>query len=317
MKRLSATLLGIGLATAVVATASAQTYGGYNTNGGSNAYGNNNTYDTRDNAVYDWARVVRVDPVIANNGYSNNGYANNGYSNNGYSNTNGQHCYESNNRYGNGGYVQNGTYRSGPYYPQQQSGYGTETGRTVATVVGGIAGAVLGSKVGGGSGAYAASAIGTMVGGLAGRQIYDSAQRRRYAGNTVQVCDPVRRQRLRQQWLQQQRLQQQRLREQRRQRQPRGRLRRDVRIHGPPVTSRAPTTTRAIASGCGSTCVRVTRAGGGRRRLRPFSFRRSIRPVDVAVDDGAHAAARPHFAVGVDFQFDDRVVADLAPWLMR
>ena len=190
MKRLSATLLGIGLATAVVATASAQTYGGYNTNGGHNAYGNNSTYDTRDNAVYDWARVVRVDPVIANNGDSNNGYANNGYSNNGYANTNGQHCYESNNRYGNGGYVQNGTYRSGPYYPQQQSGYGTETGRTVATVVGGIAGAVLGSKVGGGSGAYAASAIGSMVGGLAGRQIYDSAQRRRYAGNTVQVCDP-------------------------------------------------------------------------------------------------------------------------------
>ena len=180
MKRLSATLLAIGLATTVVGTASAQTYGGYNTYGGSNG----NTYNADSNAIYDWARVIRVDPVIDSR------YDRNGYANNGYSNTSGQHCYESNNRYGNGGYVQNGSYRSGPYYPQQQSGYGTETGRTVATVVGGIAGAVLGSKVGGGSGAYAASAIGSMVGGLAGRQIYDSAQRRRYAGNTVQVCDP-------------------------------------------------------------------------------------------------------------------------------
>ena len=180
MKRLSATLLAIGLATAVVGTASAQTYGGYNTYGGSNG----NTYNADNNAIYDWARVIRVDPVIDSR------YDRNGYANNGYSNTSGQHCYESNNRYGNNGYAQNGTYRNGGYYPQQQAGYGTDTGRNVATVIGGIAGAVLGSKVGGGTGAYAASAIGTMVGGLAGRQIYEGVQRRRYEGNTVQVCDP-------------------------------------------------------------------------------------------------------------------------------
>jgi uncharacterized protein YcfJ len=58
-------------------------------------------------------------------------------------------------------------------------------------VVGGIAGAVLGSKVGGGSGTYAATAIGSMVGGLAGRQIYESSQRRKYERNAVEVCDPV------------------------------------------------------------------------------------------------------------------------------
>ena len=52
----------------------------------------------------------------------------------------------------NGGYASNGSYPSNdPYYPQQGR-YGTDTGRTVATVVGGLAGAVLGSKVGGGSG---------------------------------------------------------------------------------------------------------------------------------------------------------------------
>ena len=71
-----------------------------------------------------------------------------------------------------------------PYCPQQGR-YGTDTGRTVATVIGGIAGAVLGSKVGGGSGTYAATAIGSMVGGMAGRQIYESSQRRRYESNTV------------------------------------------------------------------------------------------------------------------------------------
>ena len=37
----------------------------------------------------------------------------------------------------------------------------------------------------------AATAIGSMVGGLAGRQIYESSQRRRYEGSAVQVCEPV------------------------------------------------------------------------------------------------------------------------------
>ena len=179
MKRLSATLLALGLA-AAVGTASAQTYGGYS-NGG---YNNNGNYaDT--NAIYDYARVIRVDPVIDSR-YGNNNRANNTYA------SNGQRCYESTGRYATNGYS-NGGYNNNGYsndpYASQQNRYGTDTGRNVATIVGGIAGAVLGSKVGGGTGTYAATAIGSMVGGLAGRQIYESSQRRRVENNTVTVCD--------------------------------------------------------------------------------------------------------------------------------
>ena len=50
---------------------------------------------------------------------------------------------------------------------------------------------MLGSKVGGGSGRYATTAIGSMVGGMAGREIYDQSQRDRYTRPaTVRVCDP-------------------------------------------------------------------------------------------------------------------------------
>ena len=192
MKRLSATLIALGLATAF-GTASAQTYGGYSN--GNYPNGNYSTvpdrYGNSTNAIYDYARVIRVDPVIDSR-YGNNGY-NNGYANNnrGYTVSNGQRCYETSGPYSGGYASNNGTYRTNdPYYPQQGA-YGTNTGRTIATVVGGIAGAVLGSKVGGGSGTYAATAIGSMVGGLAGRQVYESSQRRRYEGSAVQVCEPV------------------------------------------------------------------------------------------------------------------------------
>jgi uncharacterized protein YcfJ len=193
MKRLSATVLALGLF-AALGTASAQTYGGYNTYG--NSTGTRTVvpdrYGNTGNAIYDYARVLRVDPVIDTRYGNNNTYrtGNNTYSNNGYTNQSGQRCYNSASR---GGYT---TDRYGnrvandPYYPQNGR-YGTNTGRTVATVIGGIAGAVLGSKVGGGSGTYAATAIGSMVGGLAGRQVYESTQRRKYEGNAVEVCDPV------------------------------------------------------------------------------------------------------------------------------
>ena len=50
---------------------------------------------------------------------------------------------------------------------------------------------MLGSKIGGGTGSVAASAIGTMVGGMAGRQVYEQAQRNRYTPpGVVRVCDP-------------------------------------------------------------------------------------------------------------------------------
>src|SRR3546814_1549189 len=61
----------------------------------------------------------------------------------------------------------------------------------MATGVGSVIGAVIGSKVGGGSARYATSAIGTAVGGMAGREIYDQAQRERQRAS-VTVCDPVR-----------------------------------------------------------------------------------------------------------------------------
>jgi hypothetical protein len=196
MKRLSASLLALGLVVAV-GTASAQS--GYYPNNQyrSSTYNNGyvqqpvvDRYGNSSGAIYDYARVVRVDPVI-NSGYgygntsassqrcydatSAGGYGNDPYRNDGY--------------YGNDGYSRD-SYGNDPY--NQQSGYGSNTGRTMATVIGGIAGAVLGSKVGGGSGTYAATAIGSMVGGMAGRQVYEQSQRNRYQqrGN-VRVCDPV------------------------------------------------------------------------------------------------------------------------------
>ena len=63
-------------------------------------------------------------------------------------------------------------------------------GRNVATVVGGVVGAALGSRIGGGSARYATAAIGSMVGGMAGRQVYDSSHRPTRVAS-VQVCDPV------------------------------------------------------------------------------------------------------------------------------
>jgi len=203
MKRLTASILALGLA-ASVGTASAQTNGYYSQYGtptpdryGQSTYGNN--------AQYDYARVIRVDPVTGSYGNypTSNGAYNNGAYNNGA-----QRCYQqernggyvgndSYNRdgnYGNDGYRSDG-YRDDGYYgrdDQSRSNGGSQTARTVATVVGGIAGAVLGSKVGGGSGSYAASAIGSMVGGMAGRSIYDNTQqRRREPQGVVTVCDPV------------------------------------------------------------------------------------------------------------------------------
>lgn len=183
MKRLSASLLAIGLA-ATSGLASAQSYG---SSGYDDPYDNQGDSRPANGGYYDYARVVRVDPVMGS----------------GYNRTSSQRCYSES------GYTQNGSYGNGGSYDQygnvQRNGsngyydqYGTwhpanggsNTGRTVATVVGGIAGAVLGSKVGGGSGQVAASAIGTMVGGLAGRQVYDNAHRPQRTA-TVQICDPV------------------------------------------------------------------------------------------------------------------------------
>lgn len=179
MNRLTAALLAVGLA-----SSSAAAFAQSNYYPPSNGY--NDGYQQPESYT-DYARVIRVDPVINGSyGTSQSSYG-----------SNGQRCYQSqsagsypqNDQYGgyrNDGYRSNG-YGDAYGYPQG----GTNTGRTVATVVGGIAGAVLGSKVGGGTGAYAATAIGSMVGGMAGRQVYDRTQsNRNVRPGVVTVCDP-------------------------------------------------------------------------------------------------------------------------------
>ncbi|MET0290106.1 MAG: glycine zipper 2TM domain-containing protein [Pseudoxanthomonas sp.] len=131
--------------------------------------------------LYDYARVVRVDPIIAPSRYGSRPVE--------------QYCEyrDADDVYAaqRGGYNGDGRYdEEGPYGRGAQ--VGTGTGRTVATVVGGIAGAVLGSRVGGGSGQLVGTAVGTAAGGLAGRSIYDANQRNQQAQRgQVRVCDPV------------------------------------------------------------------------------------------------------------------------------
>ena len=191
MKRLSASLLVAGLA--FVGTAAAQSSGYYGQEDryyGSDQY-QSNSYQGQ-GATYDYARVLRVDPVIGS-----------GYGSSAYGNSTSQRSTQCRYRQaddvyaGNDGYYnQDDRYGRDDGYYGRDDGYrnnGNETSRTVATVIGGIAGAVLGSKVGDGSGRYVGTAVGSMVGGMAGRSIYDSSQRnRQYARRgTVRVCDPV------------------------------------------------------------------------------------------------------------------------------
>jgi len=149
------------------------------------------------NPVYDNARVVRVDPIIVsgngrnercyerNDGayvtgdsdqvYGSGSYRGDGYYNNGRYGSNG---------YGNNPYS-NGNYGDGAYRQ------GSDTGRQLATVIGGIAGAVLGSRIGGGDGRYLGTAVGTIAGGAAGRAIYEANNRRPdYRRSDVRVCEP-------------------------------------------------------------------------------------------------------------------------------
>lgn len=186
MKRITVTLLALGLAAATGA-ASAQTYydsrqghGAYDPYGQQYGQPYPDRYGNTSGAVYDYARVLRVDPVID--------------SRYGSYNAGGQRCYTRT----DGGYA-----GRDPYYGDQY-GYGRDdyyrndpyrggntAGATVATVIGGLVGAAIGSQVGGGSARYATSALGSMVGGMAGRQVYENARRDRYRTGTVQVCDPV------------------------------------------------------------------------------------------------------------------------------
>lgn len=166
MNRLATTALAATLALAT-GIAGAQTYGGVP----SNAYG----------AHTDYARVLRVDPVF------DRGYA---------STADDPRCYDS--RHATGDVYEQRTYRGyggyeDGYDDRYDRGYGTSGGRTAAAVIGGVVGAVVGSKVGGGSARYATSALGSMVGGMAGRAVYEQTVRNRTPGRTatVRVCDPV------------------------------------------------------------------------------------------------------------------------------
>jgi len=200
MKRLMASTLAVALA-ATTASAGAQTYGRTYLQPSPDQYGQSS------GAQYDYARVLRVDPVFdSRSGYGNgnSGYGNGTYTTSGYGNAShggqqgyGQNCYERTTTvngyepygdYRNDGYRQDDRY----YDPYGNRNSGSQVGGTMATVIGGVVGAVLGSQVGGGSARYATSAIGSMVGGVAGRQIYEQTQRQRDRAGTVRVCDPVR-----------------------------------------------------------------------------------------------------------------------------
>lgn len=144
-------------------------------------------YAQADSAYYDYARVLRVDPVLQS-----------GY---GPTRVSSDRCYSEEGYYADGrddGYgdrYDDRRYDDRRYDDRRyDDGYGTPTGRNVATVIGGIVGAALGSKVGGGSARYATAAVGSMVGGMAGREVYESAQRNKQPPRraTVTVCDPIR-----------------------------------------------------------------------------------------------------------------------------
>ncbi|WP_036209180.1 glycine zipper 2TM domain-containing protein [Novilysobacter arseniciresistens] len=165
------------LAFALVATsgaAGAQQYTGLYVQPAGNGY-------AAPGVQYDYARVVRVDPVFDSGRYASND----------------RRCYQRDS-YARGDayddryyrdYGRDDYYRDG--YRDDRYGGGSQVGSTMATVIGGVVGAVIGSQVGGGSARYATSAIGSMVGGMAGREIYEQNRRQQDHRGTVTVCDPV------------------------------------------------------------------------------------------------------------------------------
>lgn len=191
MKRLLVSLLAVGLFAASPALL-AQDYGdpNYNDPNYEEPYdaapaGDPGYADSDATGYSDYARVIRVDPVL-DDGYATAPGAT-------------RRCYSqtSIDRYDRDPYyADHGGYGYGrdPYYDRDPYGdrrYGTRAGSDASAVIGGIIGAVLGSKIGNGSGSYAAAAVGSVAGSLAGRQIYEQRQRENAARvGTVRVCDP-------------------------------------------------------------------------------------------------------------------------------
>jgi len=111
---------------------------------------------------YDYARVVRVDPIIAPPPPSR------------------QQCYD---RDADDTYTQGGDYYDGNGTRQSTPG-----GRVGATIVGGVLGAVVGSRFGGGTGRVVGTAVGTAAGTAMGQSVYDNSHTVR---GTVRVCEPL------------------------------------------------------------------------------------------------------------------------------
>lgn len=188
MSRFAASLLAAALAAATGA-ASAQSY--------TAGYEDTPAHGDRIAPHYEYAEVVRVDPVIARGERYARTDDRNCYREGGYytDRDGGRYDDRYDDRYGgrhDDRYRSDDPWRTYDGYDRSRDerGHGTQTGRNVATVLGGIVGAALGSKVGGGSARYATAAVGSMVGGMAGREIYESSQRPRQEAS-VTVCDPV------------------------------------------------------------------------------------------------------------------------------
>lgn len=138
--------------------------------------------DVYDDGSYDYARVIRVVPVAGGGDYRGRGECRSrDYQDDGY--------YGRDDYYGGDGYYGRGDrYGRDDYYGRN---HGNGNGRAMASVVGSVIGALIGSQVGDGSGRIATSAIGSAVGAIAGQQVYENARRQRNVGR-VTVCDPVR-----------------------------------------------------------------------------------------------------------------------------
>ncbi len=212
MKTVATSLLALALSCAAAAAAAQEPYAGHPY--GDAPYGNYEHRYPRDvyrderpqpgdqGAYSDWARVVRVDPVIV----SGRGHPAGGASycrtrrderavHDPYARDGGYDAYGRSDPYRDpyasdpyrSDPYRNDPYRNDPYRDARRD----ENGRMVATVLGSIAGAVLGSKIGDGSGRYVGTAVGSMVGSVAGRSIYESNRRARDPRDGhVTVCDP-------------------------------------------------------------------------------------------------------------------------------
>lgn len=81
----------------------------------------------------------------------------------------------------------NGESRNGSYQTEPPE-RGTNAGRVMSSLLGGIIGGVLGSKVGGGMGSVIASSVGSTMGSMAGQAVYRNAKAPQ--GRTT-VCEPI------------------------------------------------------------------------------------------------------------------------------